>query len=336
MNICVFGAGSIGCYVGGRLAASGSAITFIGRPRIGQELQSHGLSLTDYRGAKLAVSSDAISFSESPAAATNADLILVTVKSAGTDDAGLALAPYLKPNAVVVSLQNGLGNADILARHLPQHTVLKGMVPFNVLHRGQGAFHQGSEGELEIESHLVLSPFLPDFQRAELPLQLRTNMLAIQWAKLLLNLNNPINALAGIPLKAELSQRAYRRCVALAQREGLEMLDAAGIQPAKLTALPPHWLPDLLSVPDLLFKLLANRFLAIDPLARSSMWEDLEAGRTTEVDWINGEIIRLAATLGRVAPVNAKLVALIRAAEQGGRRDWSGAELLAELTRGHT
>ncbi len=333
MNICVFGAGSIGCYVGGRLAASGSNITFIGRPRIGQELLSHGLSLTDYRGAKLTVSPNAINFSESAAAATNADLVLVTVKSAATNDAGQALAPFLKPGAVIISLQNGLGNADILAKHLPQHTVLKGMVPFNVLHRGQGAFHQGSEGELEIETHPMLSPFLPCFERAGLPLQLRSDMLAIQWGKLLLNLNNPINALAGIPLKAELSQRAYRRCIALAQREGLAMLKAAGIQPAKLTALPPHWLPDLLSVPDLLFKLLANRFLAIDPLARSSMWEDLEAGRTTEVDWINGEIIHLAATLGRQAPVNTKLVALIRAAEQGGRRDWSGPELLAELTK---
>ena len=73
--------------------------------------------------------------------------------------------------------------------------------------------------------------------------------------------------------------------------------------------------------------------LAIDPLARSSMWEDLEAGRTTEVDWLNGEIVRLAQQQGRPAPVNARLLALVRAAEAGGPRDWSGAVLLAELMR---
>jgi 2-dehydropantoate 2-reductase len=71
--------------------------------------------------------------------------------------------------------------------------------------------------------------------------------------------------------------------------------------------------------------------LAIDPLARSSMWEDLEAGRRTEVDWLNGEIVRLARTQGREAPVNTRLLALVRAAEMGGERHWRGAALLAEL-----
>jgi 2-dehydropantoate 2-reductase len=71
--------------------------------------------------------------------------------------------------------------------------------------------------------------------------------------------------------------------------------------------------------------------LAIDPLARSSMWEDLEAGRRTEVDWLNGEIVRFARTQGREAPINARLLALVRAAETGGERHWRGAALLAEL-----
>ena len=73
--------------------------------------------------------------------------------------------------------------------------------------------------------------------------------------------------------------------------------------------------------------------LAMDPLARSSMWEDLEAGRQTEVDWINGEVLRLAESLGQSAPINERLVALIRSAESGGRRDWEAMELLADLQR---
>lgn len=97
---------------------------------------------------------------------------------------------------------------------------------------------------------------------------------------------------------------------------------------------PARWIPSLLGVPDPLFRLLANRMLAIDPLARSSMWEDLEAGRSTEIDWINGEVLKLAATQGRTAPVNARLGALVRAAERGGRRDYAGGELLAELKAG--
>jgi 2-dehydropantoate 2-reductase len=73
--------------------------------------------------------------------------------------------------------------------------------------------------------------------------------------------------------------------------------------------------------------------LAIDPVARSSMWEDLEAGRATEIDWINGEVVRLGREHGVPTPVNSTLVELIRQAEDGGRRDWSGRELLSVLRR---
>jgi len=332
-EVCVYGAGSIGCYVGGRLQAGGARVTFVGRERLAGEIRAAGLHLTDYLGADLSVKPADIRFATEPSAAAAADLVLVTVKSAGTDEAGRELAQVAKSRAVVISFQNGLSNADVLRRHLTRQTVLTGMVPFNVVNRGQGRFHQGSEGALEADAHEKLAPFLPLFTQAGLPLTTCNNMREVLWAKLLLNLNNAINALSDIPLKAELSQRAYRRCLALAQREGLALLDAAGIKPAKLTPLPPHWIPRLIGTPDWIFRLLANRMLAIDPLARSSMWEDLQAGRKTEIDWINGEVVKLAQSLGRRAPVNEKLIALIRAAEQGGRRRWAGAELLAECAR---
>jgi len=94
----------------------------------------------------------------------------------------------------------------------------------------------------------------------------------VQWAKFLLNLNNPINALSNLPLRDELSQRAYRRCLAAAQSETLGLLDAEGIQPAKLLPVPMHRFPAILGLPDFLFRRLAGTMLAIDPLARTSMW----------------------------------------------------------------
>src|SRR5204862_7033605 len=140
--------------------------------------------------------------------------------------------------------------------------------------------------------------------------------------------SSPVNALSNLPLKTQLSERDYRRCTALAQEEALAVLAAAGTALARLTVLPPTWIPRVLRLPDAIFTRLAGRMLAIDPQARSSMWEDLEAGRPTEVDYLNGEIVRLAARLGRAAPVNARLVALVREAERGPRRTWSGPELL--------
>ncbi|TDR48737.1 ketopantoate reductase [Tahibacter aquaticus] len=331
-RIAVMGAGSIGCYVGGRLAAAGADVVLIGRERLAREIARHGLHLSDYRGGSWSQHPAQINIATSVTAATQAQLVLVTVKSAATLAAGEELARVLDAQAVVVSLQNGLGNAQRLRQHLQAQTVLGGMVPFNVLQRGEGRFHQGTEGELEVEAHVRLAPFLAEFERAGLPLRQPADLPAVQWGKLLLNLNNPINALSNLPLKTQLSQRAYRRCLALAQREGLALLQQAAVAPARLTALPPAWLPRVLQLPDLLFGIVARRMLAIDPLARSSMWEDLQAQRATEVDWINGEIVALAQSLGRSAPVNARLVELMHAAEQGGRREWSGAELLAALT----
>ena len=332
-RIAIYGAGSIGCYVGGRLAATGSDVVFIGRERIGSELNQHGLTLTDYLGAELQVPAGKVRFASDVSAAADADLVLVTVKSAATEQAGRELASVIRPDTTVVSFQNGIGNADVLGQHLEGQPVITGMVQFNVIHRGNGAFHQGSEGTVEAEADPMLATYLDAFERAGLPLEVHEDMRSVQWAKLLLNLNNPVNALSGVPLKQELSQRDFRRVLAMAQQEGLDLLQRAGIRPAKLTPLPPHWIPKLLTVPNWMFRLLANRMLAIDPLARSSMWEDLERGRTTEIDWINGEIVKLAAEQGREAPVNAKLIELIRAAEQGGKRDWTGTKLLAETSK---
>jgi 2-dehydropantoate 2-reductase len=330
-RIVIFGAGSIGCYVGGRLAAAGGRVSFVGRERLAREIAGHGLHLTDYLGADLRLAGSEVGYHIDPAIAAEADLILVTVKSGATAEAGETLARIVRPGAVVVSFQNGIGNDEALRAALPGRTVLAGMVPFNVIHRTAGHFHQGTEGTLDVQQHPALAPFLESFANAGLPLRQHADLKPVQWAKLLLNLNNAINALSGLPLKRELSQRDYRRCFALAQNEALAVLRAAGIRPAKLTPLPPQFFPFALRLPDGLFRIAASRMLAIDPLARTSMLDDLDAGRATEVDWLNGEIIRLGEKVHLGSPVNEKLVELVHAAEQGGRRDWPGSELLERL-----
>ncbi|VWB40434.1 2-dehydropantoate 2-reductase [Burkholderia lata] len=331
--VCVFGAGAVGCYLGGRLAAAGANVTFVGRARIGDAIHRHGLTLTDQRGYRATLAPADVVFATDPAAAAAARLVLVAVKSAATRDAAVQLAGVLRPGTVVISFQNGLHNADVLREALPQATVLAGMVPFNVIEREPGAFHQGSAGVLAAEASSALTPFAGAFARAGLPLALHRDMPAVQWAKLLLNLNNSVNALANLPLRDELAQRAYRRCVALAQREALHWLARAAIRPARLTPLPAGWLPAVLDLPDPAFRVLGGRMLAIDPLARSSMSDDLAAGRATEVEWINGEVVRLAAHFGGQAPVNARLCALVHDAERAAARPaWRGDALWVELT----
>jgi 2-dehydropantoate 2-reductase len=165
------------------------------------------------------------------------------------------------------------------------------------------------------------------------PLLEHSDFAAVQWGKLLLNLNNPVNALSGLPLKAELSQRAYRRCLALLIDEARAVLRVAGIRPAKVARVGPGLLPTLLRLPDALFTRVAATMLRIDPQARSSMWEDLQAGRRTEVDYLNGAVVKLAQSLGLKAPANERLVALMRAAEAGTQPALSGTALWQALTR---
>ena len=326
--IAIFGAGAIGCWVGGKLAAGGAPITLIGRPRVLDEL-ADGLRITEMQSDRATRTTPCLA--TTPAAAATAELVLVTVKSAQTAEAGAALASVLPDHAIVVSLQNGVRNAEVLRAALPGRTVLAAMVPFNVVRREPGRYHRATDGALRIDDDRAASPLLAACRAAALAIEPRRDMPAVQWAKLVMNLNNAINALSGLPLVDELAQRAFRICLAAAQREALELLAFGHQNVAKLTAIPPRWMPRLLEVPDRVFRLLARRVVAIDPHARSSMWDDLEAGRPTEIDYLQGEVVALAARLGRGAPINRALVGLVRRAEAGGRRDFGGEELRAML-----
>lgn len=340
-RIAIFGAGSIGCWVGGRLATGGTPVTLIGRARIFDEL-ADGLVVRELDGGEHRLATVRVNgaarprephvlVGDDPALARDAEVVLVCVKSAQTAEAGQALERVLGPSAIAVSFQNGVRNAEILRAALPGRRVLAAMVPFNVVRSARGRYHRTTAGLLRVEDDPAAAPLLAACLKAHLPIEPRRDMMAVQWAKLVMNLNNAINALSGLPLQAELAQRAYRRCLAAAQRETLELLASSKQPVAKLTALPPRWMPRLLEVPDVVFRRLAPRIVAIDPAARSSMWDDLEAKRPTEIDALQGEVVALAERLGKHAPVNARLAAMVRHAETGGRRDYSGEELAATL-----
>ncbi|WP_109527307.1 MULTISPECIES: 2-dehydropantoate 2-reductase [Nocardia] len=331
MNVVVLGAGSIGIYVGGKLAAAGAKVTFVGRPRMLDEITASGLRLTDLDGGEVTVEPAEFGVSTTPEDAGSADLVLVTVKSAATASAVRELAGVLRPGTLVLSLQNGIGNDTVIREILPTCVVLAGMVMFNVVHHPGGRFHRGTEGGIAAQDDPALAAAAAVFDRAGLGLRRYRDLLPVQWAKLLLNLNNPINALSGRPLREELADRNYRRCLALTQSEALAAMNRARIHPARLTPLPPRVMTRLLTVPDAVFGRVAGRVLAIDPMARSSMADDLALGRKTEISWLCGEIVGLGEMVGLPTPVNQRLIELIVAAEQGDRRTWTGAELLEQL-----
>jgi 2-dehydropantoate 2-reductase len=327
-RFAVLGAGSVGCHLGGHLVAAGYDVAFIGRPAAMGILRERGLTLTASVRPPVHLAPDRLTLADGPEAAAGADYVLVTVKTAGTRAAAEDLAARLAPGAVVVSFQNGLHNPATLRTALPGHTVLAGMVPYNVVQSEPGTVHQGMPGRLMTEPDDTL---LAAFREAHLAVEARTDMSEVQHAKLLMNLNNAVNALSGLPLRDQLGRRAYRRCLALCQREALAAFRAAGIAPARLGPTAPAVTPYVLGLPDAFFRRVAAASLRIDAHARSSMWEDLQRGRPTEIDSLQGEIVALAAAHGRIAPANARLAALVHEAE-ARPRTWTGPELYAELS----
>jgi 2-dehydropantoate 2-reductase len=330
-SIWVLGAGSVGCYVGGCLQAAGVPVVFIGRPRVLGALRTQGLRLSDLDGHDQRLPPSALSLHDAPPALlAPPGLVLLCVKSGATAQAMASLADVMPSRTPVLSLQNGIRNAQVAQDNAPRLQVLAGMVPFNVAERAPGHVHRGTNGQLAAQDDAALLPWLPAFERAGLPLALHTDMAAVQWAKLLLNLNNPVNALSGLPLQQQLLDRGFRRVLAALQREGLAALRAAGITPALLTPLPPQHLPTVLSLPTPLFRVVAARMLKMDSAARSSMADDLALGRATEIDALCGEVVQLARQHGATAPLNEKMVALVKQWPASPQR-YSAAALMSAL-----
>lgn len=324
-TILIAGAGSIGCFVGGVLALAGRNVELLGRGDLARRVAADGLHVSDNDGLDAQLSPDQVPMHVDPACLARADVILVTVKSGATAEMGALIAAYAPLGAIVVSLQNGVTNADILRAALPDHDVRAGMVGFNAVQTNDGRFHRATTGPLMAEAgHPALASL---FDGAALTLDERVDLKPVQYGKLLINLNNALNALSGIPLKAQLGQREWRRLMADQIEEGLAVLRAEGIEPEAATPIPSKWMPRLLRLPTALFKLVARQTFKIDPEARSSMAEDFDRGRKTEVDALQGEILRLAARHGIAAPINRSVLAAVRSVEEQGVRAFTPQEL---------
>ena len=334
-QIAVLGAGSVGCFIGGAWLAAGCKVSFVGRERVRAEVAEHGIGLSDQDGWKIRLAPSLIDFSTRPAALKKADIIALCVKSTGTEAAAKEIARHARPGATIVSFQNGVSNADTLKKLLPKIDVVAGMVPYNVVRLGPGRWHRATWGDLTAERTDTTEALAKAIGDRPGRLLLSDDMQGVLWGKLLLNLNNAINALSGKTILEELQQRDYRRVMAAAIVETLEMLDAAGIEPAKIGQVAPRLLPHAIASPDFIFRNLFLRIQKIDPRARSSMSDDFAASRPTEIDFLNGEVVKLAHSLGRKAPVNAAIVELVRQAEAGVEHLWSAEDLRKYVLEGH-
>jgi 2-dehydropantoate 2-reductase len=219
LQICVAGAGRIGCYVGGKLLADGHTVSFLARGRMHSDIKAKGLHLTCFDGASEFIPAERILALENPAGLASASIILVATKSRDTLAMADLIAHNANPGTRVVSLQNGVGNVGGLTERLSNMTVLGGMVPFNVTSPAPAHFHCATSGDIIIQSDAQRTA--QHLSSPNLMFQPTGDIIGVQWGKLLINLGNGLNALSNIPLKDQLSLRPWRRLMAAQISEAL-------------------------------------------------------------------------------------------------------------------
>jgi len=298
LRVIVFGAGSIGCYLGGNLQAVGANVAYVGRERVKWEMDMKGLRLTHYKRADIHISREMIDYHTNPDVLAEADIILVCVKSQDTEAAASAIINHGRDDALIVSFQNGVSNAQTLQKISGRGT-LAGIVPFNVTPVQRGEFHSGTEGQLIIEAS--------DDKRFS-------------------------SALSGDTLRAGLSQKSYRRVLSDMMEEGLGVCRRAGIEPKTFGKASIEKTISILRLSNFLFRPVMNSILKIDETARSSMLDDLEAGKQPEIDYLQGEIVRLARDTYQSAPINTIILELVHEAfEKGVSPFMSGDDIIEKV-----
>ena len=333
LRVGVMGAGAIGCFVGGRLAAGNEAeVTFVGRSSLGDKIREHGLTLRAFDG-EYHVAPSRVRFATEVAALAECDVVLVSVKSGATASTATALAGVLPPSTIVVSLQNGVRNADVLRAQLPHNRVVAGIVGFNVVMQDRAVFKQSFTGPLVVDAKPE-ERWVDALHTSGLEVQTITPIAPEQWAKLIVNLNNAVAALSGASTPELILSPRFRRVMTLLLDEALDVVAAAGIKPAKFRGVPLRAMSFIFKLPTPLVRLVLSAQLQVDPESRASMYWDLERQRLTEVDFLNGEIIELAESAGMDAPYNRRITGLVHEAEQAGQGSprMTAEALLSTLT----
>jgi 2-dehydropantoate 2-reductase len=293
MKIAVMGAGAVGCYYGGMLARAGHEVCVIGRPVHVDAIRRHGLRL-DTQAFDEQVPMQA---SVEARAAQGAALVLFCVKSTDTEAAGRDLLPHLAPDAVVLSLQNGVDNAERLQAVLGQ-PVGSAVVYVATEMAGPGHVKHHGRGELVIGPAARSEALVALFGAAGVPVQVSANVAGALWSKLILNCAyNAMSAITQLPygrlVQGEGVEAVMRDVVA----ECLAVAAAAGVE------LPGEVWPAV------------QRIAHTMPGQLSSTAQDLARGRPSEIDHLNGLVLRKGQALGVATPVNRVLHTLVKLIE---------------------
>jgi len=294
MQVAVVGAGAVGCYYGGLLLRAGHDVTFIGRQPHVDAINAHGLLLDTktFNGrlpAKAATEATAL---PSP------DLVLVCVKSTDTEQAGRSLSGRLRPETSVLSLQNGVDNAPRLAAVIG-HAVLPVVVYVGSEMAGPGHVRHHGGGDLAIGASTASEALAQTLEAAGIRTTISDDIAVTLWSKLVINCAfNALSAVADISYGPMLALEGTREVVTSAVNEAIAVAKASGV------TLPDDLLAQILKIPEAM------------PNQKSSTAQDLARAKPSEIDFLNGHVVRKGAELGIPTPTNQALQVMVKLSER--------------------
>jgi 2-dehydropantoate 2-reductase len=297
MRIGVMGAGAVGCYYGAMLALAGHDVHFVGRPVHVEAMRSQGLRLEmASRDTRVAVQA-----SSEPSVLRGVEVVLFCVKSTDTEQAARAMAPHLERQALVLSLQNGVDNAERLERTLAQE-VIAAVVYVATEMAGPGHVKHHGRGDLVLAAKPASERLAAEFGAAGVRVELSDNVAGALWAKLVVNCAyNALSAIAQLPYGRLVQGEGVREVMRDVVDECLAVARAAGI------TVPGD------------SRQAVQRIAESMPGQLSSTAQDLARGKASEIDHLNGFIVRRGEALGVATPANRALWALVKLLEVGVR-----------------
>ncbi|GIK84618.1 MAG: 2-dehydropantoate 2-reductase [Betaproteobacteria bacterium] len=307
-HVAVLGAGAVGCYFGGMLARAGARVTLIGRPAHVEAIARDGLVVVRDSGEtriRVAATTD-------DDAVRDADLVLFCVKSTDTEAAARAIAAPLDPAARVVSLQNGVDNGARLAAVLPQ-PVYAAVVYVGTIMEGPGRVRHVGRGDLVLgvpraargrgDASGDLAAIAATFERAGVPCPLSPDVEAALWTKLVINCAfNAVSALGRARYARMAASAGVRTVMEDAVREAIAVARADDVALDEAALMRAVW--DVAAA-------MGQQF--------SSTAQDVQRGKATEIDALNGYVVRRGAERGVPVPVNRTLHALVKLLEAAPR-----------------
>ncbi len=312
-KIAVFGAGAIGSLIGGLLKRAGEDVTLIARPAHVEAIRMNGLRIQGVLGTLTIPVKAAETLDFQP------DLVLLAVKTQDVEAACRQIKVFVQ-NIPILTLQNGVTSDAIAASILPREAILSGVVMVNAQFLIPGEIIYARPGALVIgEAFKPNGNRVRDIQallRVAIRTEISNNIQGVHWTKLLINnLGNGLEAMTGQSIRDCMRHPGLKRIGVLALREGYQVIEKAGFHLAPLPGVPVPALQLLLRAPLPVSEgILTLSMGSLKTL--SSTLQSLRRGRPTEIDYLNGEIVRLGRQAGLPTPYNSKVVEIVKEVER--------------------